>query len=77
MSPSPSLRCKMHLKLPSTALRYKPPMAAEEVLAVYKQYGIDAGGENPPRMSLLLQSMGHKLVQHRRICPGHPRQTRR
>lgn len=31
------------LKLPNTALRYKPPMAAEEVLAVYKQYGIDAG----------------------------------
>lgn len=29
------------LKLPNTALRYKPPMSAEEVLAVYKQYGID------------------------------------
>jgi HlyD family secretion protein len=35
------------LKLPNTALRYKPPMAAEEILAVYKQYGIDAGGEKP------------------------------
>jgi len=31
------------LKLPNTALRYKPPMTAEEVLVVYKQYGIDAG----------------------------------
>src|SRR5262249_11286221 len=29
------------LKLPNTALRYKPPMSAEEILAVYKQYGID------------------------------------
>jgi len=29
------------LKLPNTALRYKPPLTAEEVLALYKQYGID------------------------------------
>src|SRR5262249_43390425 len=29
------------LKLPNTALRYKPPMAPEEILAMYKQYGID------------------------------------
>lgn len=29
------------LKLPNTALRYKPPMSPEEILAVYKQYGID------------------------------------
>jgi HlyD family secretion protein len=29
------------LKLPNTALRYKPPMSPEEMLSVYKQYGID------------------------------------
>src|SRR5580692_6575026 len=29
------------MKLPNTALRYKPPMSAEEILAIYKQYGID------------------------------------
>jgi HlyD family secretion protein len=29
------------LKVPNTALRYKPPMAPEEILAIYKQYGID------------------------------------
>ncbi|MGC0774767.1 MAG: efflux RND transporter periplasmic adaptor subunit [Candidatus Acidiferrum sp.] len=29
------------LKLPNTALRYKPPMTAEEILAIYRQYGID------------------------------------
>src|SRR6266404_1869553 len=31
------------LKLPNTALRYKPPMSPEEILAIYKQYGIDSG----------------------------------
>jgi HlyD family secretion protein len=29
------------LKLPNTALRYKPPMSSEELLAVYNQYGIN------------------------------------
>ncbi len=33
------------VKLPNTALRYKPPMAAEDVLRVYKQYGIDSAPE--------------------------------
>src|SRR3984893_10630891 len=35
------------MKLPNTALRYKPPMATEEILAIYKQYGID-GSERAP-----------------------------
>jgi HlyD family secretion protein len=30
------------LKLPNTALRYKPPMTTEEILAIYDQYGIEA-----------------------------------
>jgi HlyD family secretion protein len=30
------------LKVPNTALRYKPPMGPEEILAIYKQYGIEA-----------------------------------
>jgi HlyD family secretion protein len=29
------------LKLPNTALRYKPPMVAQEVLSLYKRYGIE------------------------------------
>lgn len=33
------------LKLPNTALRYKPPMVPEEVLALYKQYGIETSEE--------------------------------
>lgn len=29
------------MKLPNTALRYKPPMAPEEILALYKSHGIE------------------------------------
>ena len=29
------------VKVPNTALRYKPPMSPDEILAIYKQYGID------------------------------------
>src|SRR5215467_9376953 len=31
------------VKVPNTALRYKPPMSQEEILALYKQYGIEGG----------------------------------
>ena len=31
------------LKVPNTALRYKPPMTSEEILSIYKQYGIENG----------------------------------
>ena len=33
------------VKLPNTALRYKPPMSPEEILALYTRYGIEAGGQ--------------------------------
>jgi HlyD family secretion protein len=41
------------LKLPNTALRYKPPMTAEEIMAIYQQYGIEGGqqgqaADDPP-----------------------------
>jgi HlyD family secretion protein len=29
------------LKVPNTALRYKPPLTSEEILGIYKQYGIE------------------------------------
>jgi len=35
------------IKVPNTALRYKPPLAPEEILAIYKQYGIE-GNERQP-----------------------------
>src|SRR5262249_32648414 len=31
------------LKVPNTALRYKPPISPEEILAIYKRYGIEGG----------------------------------
>jgi HlyD family secretion protein len=37
----PVASVKDAVKLPNTALRYKPPMTAEEMLTVYRQYGID------------------------------------
>jgi HlyD family secretion protein len=49
------------VKLPNTALRYKPPMSPEEILALYKRYGIevsesekaasDASSQNAPGAS--------------------------
>src|SRR6266571_4863502 len=33
------------MKLPNTALRYKPPMTTEEVLELYKRYGIEGADE--------------------------------
>jgi HlyD family secretion protein len=31
------------VKVPNTALRYKPPMTPEQILEIYKQYGIEGG----------------------------------
>lgn len=36
------------MKLPNTALRYKPPLPVEEVLALYKRYGIEGTEEQRP-----------------------------
>src|SRR6266849_3826137 len=36
------------VKLPNTALRYKPPMTPEEILALYTRYGIEAGSQKKP-----------------------------
>jgi HlyD family secretion protein len=35
------------VKVPNTALRYKPSMTPEEILAIYRQYGIDTGESKP------------------------------
>jgi HlyD family secretion protein len=39
------------LKIPNTALRYKPPMSAEEILAIYKERGVGNGGSIPADQS--------------------------
>src|SRR5580693_5284958 len=49
------------LKLPNTALRYKPPLTPEEILALYQQYGIKEGQEHqaaddPPAAANTAQS---------------------
>src|ERR1700741_1884724 len=51
------------LKLPNTALRYKPPMGPEEILAIYKQNGIEGNekqqaGDDPPAAGHGLQAGG-------------------
>jgi HlyD family secretion protein len=51
------------LKVPNTALRYKPPMGPEEILAIYKQYGIEGSdrqqaGDDPPAASGGSQASG-------------------
>src|SRR5499425_1601649 len=47
------------LKVPNTALRYKPPMTPDEVFAVYRQYGIDGGErEAATRLSGVVQAAG-------------------
>jgi HlyD family secretion protein len=33
------------LKVPNTALRYKPPMTTEQILAAYRQHGIEGAGQ--------------------------------
>jgi HlyD family secretion protein len=49
------------LKLPNTALRYKPPMTTEEILALYQQYGIEGSqqrqaADDPPATARAPQS---------------------
>jgi HlyD family secretion protein len=47
------------LKVPNTALRYKPPMTPEEILAVYRRYGIEGGErEAATRGSGVVQAAG-------------------
>jgi HlyD family secretion protein len=35
------------VKMPNTALRYKPPMSPEEILVLYKKYGIEVAEKKP------------------------------
>src|SRR5271169_5115986 len=43
----PVATAKSVLELPNTALRYKPPMATEEIVALYKRYGIETTEGQP------------------------------
>src|SRR6266404_2071739 len=46
------------MKLPNTALRYKPPFAPEEVLALYKRYGIEGAEEQHSANSSAAEDSG-------------------
>ena len=46
------------VKVPNTALRYKPPMSPEEILAVYAQYGIQ-GSESKGSDGAAVATAGH------------------
>ena len=50
------------IKVPNTALRYKPPMPPEQILAVYKQYGIE--GSEPKT------SEGAEIATAAHVPPG-------
>jgi HlyD family secretion protein len=64
---------KNAMKLPNTALRYKPPMSAEEILAVYKQYGIDASEQKQALEELAMRGR----LWWRRIRRAHRREIAR
>jgi len=57
------------MKLPNTALRYKPPMPQEEILALYKQYGIEGGerrlGSNEVAAAERTTAAGPNAIQPR------------
>ena len=51
------------LKIPNTALRYKPPMSAEEILAIYKERGIGDGASNLAEESTATSAQPTPLTQ--------------
>jgi HlyD family secretion protein len=62
------------LKLPNTALRYQPPMAAEEVLALYKRYGVDEGeGQRGAGQSAGADSAAEESALARAAAQNAPR----
>jgi HlyD family secretion protein len=61
------------LKVPNTALRYKPPMASEEILAIYKQYGIETGERLPGSEAVAAPNAGLPSGQATQAPPRAPK----
>ena len=59
------------MKLPNTALRYKPPISPDEVLAIYRQYGIE-GGEHDATSASSGSSSQSGVVQAAEQAPAAP-----
>ena len=63
------------VKIPNAALRYKPPMSAEAVRALYAKYGIDAGP--PPGASPAASAGRPRRRGPRTAAPGARGERRR
>jgi HlyD family secretion protein len=61
------------LKVPNTALRYKPPMSSEEILAIYKQYGIESGERLPGSEATAAPNAGSPSGQAAQEPPRAPK----
>src|SRR6516164_7828804 len=61
------------LKLPNTALRYKPPMTAEEILAIYKKYAIEGNGERQEAEDPVAAGNGTPTVPAAQNVPRAPK----
>jgi HlyD family secretion protein len=61
------------LKVPNTALRYKPPMGPEEILAIYKQYGIDGGEKQQVADDPVAAGRGSQAGGENQNLPRAPR----
>jgi HlyD family secretion protein len=56
------------VKLPNTALRYKPPLSPDEVIALYRQYGIEASGSDAAGSA----SGVARAAEHPQTTPANP-----
>src|SRR5467141_1649653 len=61
------------IKVPNTALRYKPPLAPEEILATYKQYGIEGNERQPASGDPAAPGRGAQAGGENQNAPRAPR----
>ena len=61
------------LKLPNTALRYKPPMSTEAILAIYKQYGIEGGERSQTADNVAAAGSGAQAGSSAQNLPRAPK----
>src|SRR5437899_1871957 len=61
------------LKLPNTALRYKPSMGPEEILAIYKQYGIEGSERQQAGDDPAVAGRGSPTTAESQNLPRTPR----
>ena len=61
------------LKVPNTALRYKPSMGPEEILAIYKQYGIEGSERQQAGDDPAVAGRGSPTTAESQNLPRTPR----